>query len=296
MGWNSWDAYGTTVNESQFKANAQWLADHLKSSGWQYVVVDMEWFVTNPLPEGNSTKSQFSLDDQGRYTPAINRFPSAAGDAGFKPLADYVHGLGLKFGIHILRGIPKKAVEQNFAIEGSSYRAADAADTHDVCPWNPDNFGTDSSKPAAQAYYDSIARLYASWAVDLIKADCISSRPYKGDDIRMLSLAIGKTGRPIVLSLSPGAAPIGKQVGHALALPGTESCPVLGSSRTKRFSRAAACGQCGLIASVNGIWGQFRRKDSQAEAWSAGSPNGKRRRHRGRPVLAAQVLGENDEF
>jgi hypothetical protein len=210
MGWNSWDAYGTTVNESQFKANAQWLADHLKSSGWQYVVVDMEWFVTNPLPEGNSTKSQFILDNEGRYTPAINRFPSAAGGAGFGPLADFVHQLGLKFGIHILRGIPKKAVEQNLPIEGSPYHATEAADTHDVCPWNPDNFGTDPSKPAAQAYYDSIARLYASWGVDLIKADCISSRPYKGDDIRMLSLALRKTGRPIVLSLSPGAAPIEK--------------------------------------------------------------------------------------
>src|SRR5258705_4896039 len=110
MGWNSWDAYGTTVKETQFKANAQWLADHLKSSGWQYVVVDMEWFVTNPVPAGNSANSQFSLDDHGRFTPAINRFPSAAHGAGFKPLADYVHALGLKFGIHILRGIPKVAV------------------------------------------------------------------------------------------------------------------------------------------------------------------------------------------
>ena len=210
MGWNSWDAYGTTVNERQFKANAQWLAKHLKSSGWQYVVVDMEWFVTNPLPQGNSAKSQFSMDEQGRYTPALNRFPSAAGGAGFKPLADYVHGLGLKFGIHILRGIPKKAVEQNLPIEGSPYHAADAADAHDVCPWNPDNFGTGPGNPAAQSYYDSIARLYASWEVDLIKADCISSRPYKGEDIRMLSVAIGKTARPILLSLSPGAAPIEK--------------------------------------------------------------------------------------
>jgi alpha-galactosidase len=210
MGWNSWDAYGTTVNESQVKANARWLADHLKSSGWQYVVIDMEWFVTNPSPEGNSTKSQFSLDEDGRYTPAINRFPSAAGGAGFKPLADYVHGLGLLFGIHMLRGIPKKAVQQNLRIEGSPYRATEAADTHDVCPWNPDNFGTDSSKPAAQAYYDSVARLYASWGVDLIKADCISSRPYEGDDIRMLSLALRKTGRPMILSLSPGAAPMEK--------------------------------------------------------------------------------------
>jgi len=210
MGWNSWDSYGTTIKESEFKANAQWLAEHLKAAGWQYLVVDMEWFVANPVPEGNSKNSQFSLDDHGRYTPAVNRFPSAAGGAGFKSLADYVHSLGLKFGIHILRGIPKEAVEKNLPIEGSSYRATDAANRSDLCPWNPDNYGTDPSKPAAQAYYDSIARLYASWGVDLIKADCISSRPYKGDDIRMLSMALRKTGRPILLSLSPGAAPVEK--------------------------------------------------------------------------------------
>src|SRR5882762_750429 len=210
MGWNSWDSYGTTIKESEFKANAQWLAEHLKTSGWQYVVVDMEWFVANPVPEGNSKNSEFTLDDHGRYIPAVNRFPSAARGAGFKPLADYVHSLGLKFGIHILRGIPKEAVEKNLPIEGSSYRATDAANRSDLCPWNPDNYGTDPSKPAAQAYYDSTARLYASWGVDLIKADCISSRPYKGDDIRMLSMALRKTGRPILLSLSPGAAPVEK--------------------------------------------------------------------------------------
>ncbi len=210
MGWNSWDAYGTTVNEEQVKANARWLADHLKPSGWQYVVVDMEWFVLNPSPEGNSTKSQFSLDEYGRYTPAVNRFPSAANGAGFKPLADYIHSLGLKFGIHILRGIPKLAVEKNLLIEGSSFRAGLAANAGETCPWNPDNFGTNPTQPAAQAYYDSIARLYAGWEVDLIKADCISSRPYKADDIRMLSTALRKTGRPIVLSLSPGAAPLEK--------------------------------------------------------------------------------------
>ena len=210
MGWNSWDSYGTTVTESDFKTNAQWFAEHLKSFGWQYVVVDMEWFVTNPTPEGNSKNSRFSLDGYGRYTPALNRFPSAAQDAGFKPIADYVHSLGLKFGIHILRGIPKSAVERNSPIEGTALHAADAADTADTCPWNPDNYGTDASKPGAQAYYDSIARMYAGWGVDFIKVDCISSRPYKGDDIRMLSLALRKTGRPIALSLSPGAAPLEK--------------------------------------------------------------------------------------
>ena len=210
MGWNSWDGYGTTVKEVDVKANAQWLAEHLKPFGWQYVVVDMEWFVTNPTPEGNSKTSQYSLDDSGRYTPAVNRFPSAANRAGFKPLADYVHSLGLKFGIHILRGIPKQAVEKNLPIAGSSYHAADAADTSDTCPWNFDNYGLDASKPGAQAYYDSIAQLYASWDVDLMKVDCISSRPYKGDEIRMLSTALAQTGRPTVLSLSPGPAPLEK--------------------------------------------------------------------------------------
>jgi alpha-galactosidase len=210
MGWNSWDSYGTTITESDFKANAKWLAEHLKPFGWKYVVIDMEWFVTNPTPEGNSKNSQFSLDGYGRYVPVPNRFPSAIGDAGFRPIADYVHSLGLQFGIHILRGIPKYAVEHNLPIEGSSLHAADAADRKDLCPWNPDNYGTEASKPGAQAYYDSIARLYAGWGVDFIKVDCISSRPYKSEDIRMVSTALGKTGRPIVLSLSPGATPLDK--------------------------------------------------------------------------------------
>lgn len=210
MGWNSWDGYGTTINESQVKANAQWMAEHLKAFGWQYVIVDMEWFVANPTAEGNSKTSQYSLDQNGRYTPAVNRFPSAANGAGFKPLADYVHSLGLKFGIHILRGIPKQAVVNKLPIADSSYSAADGADSSDTCPWNFDNVGTNPAQPAAQAYYDSIAKRYAGWGVDLIKVDCISSHPYKGDDIRMIRQALDKAGRPIVLSLSPGPAPVEK--------------------------------------------------------------------------------------
>jgi alpha-galactosidase len=179
-------------------------------SGWKYVTIDMEWFVTNPIAEGNSKNAQYKIDSYGRYIPPASRFPSADGGVGFKVLGDYAHSLGLKFGIHILRGIPKQAVEQNLPIEGSPFQAADAVDKSDTCPWNPDNFGLDASKPAAQAYYDSIARLYASWGVDLIKVDCIASHPYKGDEIRMLSTALKKTGRAIVLSLSPGAAPLDK--------------------------------------------------------------------------------------
>jgi len=210
MGWNSWDGYGTSISENEVKANARWIADHLKAYGWQYVTVDMEWFVENPTAEGNSKNFRYSLDKNGRYTPPVNRFPSAANGTGFRPLADYVHSLGLKFGIHILRGIPKQAVAQKMPIADSSYTATEGADVSDTCPWNFDNFGTDASKPAAQAYYDSIAKLYAEWDVDLVKVDCIASRPYKGDDIRMMRQALDKAGRPIVLSLSPGAAPIEK--------------------------------------------------------------------------------------
>ena len=210
MGWNSWDSYGTTITEADVRANAKWIAENLKSFGWQYVVIDMEWFAVNPTASGNSKTPQLSMDEFGRYTPDVNRFPSSANGAGFKPLADYVHSLGLKFGLHIVRGIPRQAVEKNLPIADSAFHAADAADTSDACPWNSDNWGLDASKPAAQAYYDSIAKLYASWGADFVKADCIASRPYKGEEIRMLSTALRKTGRPIVLSLSPGAAPLEK--------------------------------------------------------------------------------------
>ncbi len=210
MGWNSWDGYGTTVSEAAFRANVAWFNQHLKPYGWQYVVIDADWFVTDPVPEGNLKTFHYVMDGFGRYFPPESRFPSAAGGAGFKPLADYVHSLGLKFGIHILRGIPKQAVEKNLPIEGSAFHAADAADASDTCPWNFDNNGVDANKPAGQAYYDSIARLYASWQVDLIKVDCISSHPYKGDEIRMLRAALDKTNRPILLSLSPGPAPLEK--------------------------------------------------------------------------------------
>jgi alpha-galactosidase len=210
MGWNSWDAYGETVSEADIRANAKWMAEHLKLYGWEYVVVDSGWYVTNHSAGTNAGTAQFSLDAFGRYTPAVNTFPSAARDAGFKPLADFVHSLGLKFGLHILRGIPKEAVRKNLPIAGTSFHAADAANTSDTCPWNPFNYGLDATKPAAQAYYDSLAAQYAGWGVDFLKVDCIADHPYKGDEIRLLSQALRKSARPIVLSLSPGPTALDK--------------------------------------------------------------------------------------
>jgi alpha-galactosidase len=202
MGWNSWDSYGLTVTEAEFKANVSWFHQHLQPLGWQYVVVDEGWYLRNPGQKGAA--QGFVMDPNGRYLVADNRFPSAG--AGFKPLADYVHSLGLMFGLHIVRGIPREAVEKNLTIAGSAFHAAEAANTTDTCSWNADNYGL-KANAAAQAYYDSVARLYAGWGVDFIKVDCIS-RPYRADEIHMMSAALGKSGRPIVLSLSPGPTPI----------------------------------------------------------------------------------------
>ncbi|HTT64635.1 MAG TPA: glycoside hydrolase family 27 protein [Bryobacteraceae bacterium] len=207
MGWNSWDCYGTTVTEAEVKANAGYMARHLKQHGWQYVVVDIQWSEPNARAHGYRPGAQLSMDAYGRLIPAVNRFPSAADGRGFKPLADYIHGLGLRFGIHIMRGIPRQAVKANLPVFESRARAAGIADTSSVCPWNTDMYGVDLSRPGAQDYYDSILKLYAGWGVDYIKADDIA-RPAHREEIAALHRAILKTGRPIVLSLSPGPAMI----------------------------------------------------------------------------------------
>ena len=204
MGWNSWDSYGLTVTEAEYRANVSWLHEHLQRLGWQYVVVDEGWYLRQPDQKGAA--QGFVMDADGRYLVADNRFPSAANGAGFKPLADWVHSLGLKFGLHIIRGIPREAVEKNLPIAGSDFHAKDAANTADTCRWNSDNYGL-KANAAAQAYYDSIIKLYAGWGVDYIKVDCIS-QPYKADEIHMMSSAIGKQGGAMVLSLSPGPTPI----------------------------------------------------------------------------------------
>ncbi|MEO7934393.1 MAG: glycoside hydrolase family 27 protein [Chthoniobacterales bacterium] len=212
MGWNSWDAFGTTLNETQAKAQADVMADKLLSHGWNFFTVDIQWYEPASKGFGYRKNAKLSMDAYGRLVPAVEKFPSAANGAGFKPLADYVHAKGLKFGIHLMRGIPRQAVTQNTPILGSNARAADIAVTSSTCKWNPDMFGVDATKPGGQAYYDSLLALYASWGVDFIKVDDLS-RPY--DDVQLAEVeairrAIDKTGRPIVFSTSPGATPLAR--------------------------------------------------------------------------------------
>ena len=221
MGWNSYDYYDTTVTEEDIRENAQVMAEKLKQHGYEYIVVDIQW---SDAQAGTDRKnyqyinfSQFSLDEYSRQIPAVNRFPSSAGGKGFKPLADYVHSLGLKFGIHIMRGIPRMAAHLHMPIKGTHVTADQIANPYSISKWNPDMYGVDASKEGAQAYYDSIFELYASWGVDFVKVDDICNtnmypdNPYSAEkEIEMIAIAIEKSGRPMVLSLSPGPAILAK--------------------------------------------------------------------------------------
>jgi len=208
MGWNSWDCYGTTVTEQEVKANADYMAAHLEASGWKYIVIDGRWYVENPTTHGYNEKNPIiTIDDYGRFMPAANRFPSSAGGKGFKPLADYIHNKGLKFGIHLMRGIPKLAVERNTKVLGTPYTAKEIYDTKELCEWLHDMYTVDASKQGAQEYYNSLFSLFASWGIDFIKIDDLS-RPYHKDEIDLIRKAIDNCGRPIVLSTSPGETPI----------------------------------------------------------------------------------------
>lgn len=226
MGWNSFDAYDCRINEEEFRKVVDYMAENMQEVGWEYVVIDYIWW--HPEPGNWDTPRRFghpnirykdngeplhpeyiTMDEYGRLLPSVERFPSAAGGRGFKPLADYVHSKGLKFGIHIMRGIHRYAAFQDTPIKGTEYTASDIAEPWDTCNWCNHMYGVDPTKAeAAQAYYNSIFELYASWEVDFIKADDMMFQDYHKGEISMLHEAIRNSGRPMVLSLSCGEAPL----------------------------------------------------------------------------------------
>jgi len=220
MGWNSWDSFGMTVTEGEIEATASFMASHLSKYGWQLVVIDGGWSMrgrTTPVA-GSGAVVPHDIDDYGRFIPALDRFPSAAGGVGFRAIADYLHARNLKFGIHVMRGIPREAVAANTPVLGTRYRARDIANTSDTCAWSTEMYGLDMSRPGAQAYYESVVDLYSEWKVDFIKADDMTA-PYHRRDVETLSRALRSFGRrEIVLSLSPGSIAFEeKDILHALA-------------------------------------------------------------------------------
>ena len=217
MGWNSWDCYGAGVTEDELLGNAEFMRDRLKQYGYQYVVCDIQWY--EPAAKGNvyNNFADLCMDEYSRLIPAVNRFPSSANGAGFKPIADKIHSMGLKFGIHIMRGIPRQAVHRNTRIYGTTARARDIASQFSLCPWNTDMYGVDTEKRGAEEYYDSLFKLYDFWGVDFVKVDDTANtefspqNPYSAEkEIEMIRAAIDRSGRDMVLSLSPGPAPLNK--------------------------------------------------------------------------------------
>ncbi len=207
MGWNSWDCYGAAVTEDIVRQNADFMAANLKKYGWEYVVVDIQWYEPAARSHEYNAFTGLCMDGYSRLIPAPERFPSSAGGKGFAPLAEYIHSLGLKFGIHIMRGIPRQAVHGDTPIKGTDVTARGIAKTSSICSWNTDMYGVDPSKKGAREYYDSIFELYASWGVDFIKCDDIARElPHEEEELVMLSEALRGCGREMILSLSPGPA------------------------------------------------------------------------------------------
>lgn len=201
MGWNSFDSYGCAANEEVTLENLEVFAQRLKPAGYEYFVIDNGWFGEYSIPPDarfprESHASDVRIDEYGRYIPAKVSFPN-----GLTPIIDRVHALGLKFGIHVMRGISRKAVELNTPIKGTPYHARDVANVNDTCVWCHYNYGVDMDKPGAQAFYNSWVDLLAEMGVDFIKADDIVPYPR---EIVAIADAIEQCGRDIVLSLSPG--------------------------------------------------------------------------------------------
>ena len=197
MGWNSYDSYGASIKESEVVVQAQALKSTLQPFGWNTVVIDYRWYD----PED-------TLDGNGRYLPSISKYPSATGTNGLKPLADQIHALGLGFGIHIMRGIPRTAVTANAPIAGSAYHAADAANTNDPCPWDQHMWGVNGGTAAGQAWYDALFAQYAQWGIDFVKIDDMlnnTTKAYHQAEADAIRKSVSKSGRAMVVSFSPGA-------------------------------------------------------------------------------------------
>ncbi len=201
MGWNSYDCYGTHINAELTWKNLEAFIEKLKPYGYDYFVLDAGWYRYYDLKPGeiwptDGDERHLTMDEFGRYVPAEFYFPE-----GFGKIVEYAHKHGVKFGLHLMRGIPREAVEKDLPIKGTKYFARDVATKNDTCNWNNLNYGVDMDKPGAQEYYKSVVELVASWGVDFIKYDDIVHKPR---EIEAVLKAIEKSGRDIVLSISPG--------------------------------------------------------------------------------------------
>jgi hypothetical protein len=194
MGWSSWSFLRKHPTAAGVEAQARALkSSGLAAHGYRYVNLDDFWMAC----DSHGPK----VDADGRWVPDLAAFPG-----GIAPVARAVHALGLKFGLYVTPGIPQNAVRQDTAVQGTSQRAGQIADTAvSEMNYNCGHMdGLDYGQPAAQRYLDSWADELTAWGVDYVKLDGVGS----GDvpDIRAWSAALRQTGRPMVLELSSNLA------------------------------------------------------------------------------------------
>jgi len=201
LGWNSYNCYGTHVDEKYTKENLEAFIQKIKPYGYEFFVLDAGWFKHYDLKPGEywpseGDKSHMCYDEFGRLLPSSVLFPN-----GLKPIIEYAKEHGIKFGLHLMRGIPREVVKKNLPIKGTKYFARDIANLKDTCVWSGQNYGIDMDKPGAQEYYNSVLELVTEWGVEFIKYDDIVHKPR---EINAVADAIKKTGKRIYLSISPG--------------------------------------------------------------------------------------------
>lgn len=155
MGWNSWNKFACDIDEDLIKETAAAMVESgMAAVGYEYVNIDDCWQADE-------------RDDEGNIQPDPERFPS-----GIKPLADYVHDLGLKLGIYSDRG-------------------------YETCGGRPGSFG----------YEIQDAETYAEWGIDYLKYDncAIPDGREEGaemaEDYLIMGEALRQSGRDVVYSV-----------------------------------------------------------------------------------------------
>jgi hypothetical protein len=195
LGWSSWSFVRHNPTAATIEAQASALhTSGLQRAGYSYVNVDDFWYQC-PGSQGPN------VDSYGRWITDPTKFPPSGTEDGIQVVADYVHKLGLKFGLYVTPGISKQAVAQNTAIEGTPYHADDIATTGAEKNYNCKGMvGIDYTKPGAQDFVNSWANEFASWGVDYVKIDGVGTPDVP--DVQAWSNALRQTGRPIHLELS----------------------------------------------------------------------------------------------
>jgi alpha-galactosidase len=215
MGWSTWSFDGSNPTEANIEAQANVEASKLARYGYNYVLLDDHYYL-NPGT---------TVDQYGRWVANPTQFPH-----GIAAVANYVHKLGLKFGIYLTPGIPLAAVNQNTPIQGTSYHARNIAFKNRY-ENNYGGFGEvmeyiNYSAPGSQAFVNSWADEFASWGVDFLKMDAVTNANIL--DVRAWSIALRQSGRPIIFDLSntldPTSIDLWRQYANAWRIDGDVQC------------------------------------------------------------------------